>query len=82
MQTKEEILQKVNELLENSNEEIKKHIEKALESGCVNLSDYENNWILPKLFLSAAYGRMQRSFEPPKDNKALRKELKNINYFI
>lgn len=82
MQTKEEILSKVDSLLENSTNEIKKHIERVLETGCLNLNEYENNWILPKLLVSSAYGKMQRSFEPPKDNRKLKKELKNINYFM
>lgn len=82
MQTTEQILLKVDDLLSDSVKEMKKHIKQVLKSGCINLNDYENDWLLPKLLVNAAYGKMQAKVEPPKNNRKMRKELKNIKVHI
>jgi hypothetical protein len=80
--TKTQFRKKTKSLKPEINKLIDEAIEKLLNSGCVELSDYENNYILPKLFMAAFSSRLKSRFEPPYPTPKQKEEIKNIEYFI
>jgi len=57
---------------------IDQRIEKVIQSGAVDFSKYENNYLLAKIFISAVGSEIEHQFKPlrPEDIKE-RNNLKN-----
>lgn len=77
---KKELLAKIRELQETFSEDIEKELDKILKSGCVDLSKYENNYLLPKIIFSAILKSESFQFAPM--SKEYQQEIKNISRFL
>lgn len=78
--TKESVLEKIEEMLPNIQELVVRKATQALDSGAINLEDYKDNYLLPKIILCAIGDVIQSQYKPPM--KKDQKEVKNIRYFI
>ena len=75
--TKEDCLSKIEELKKTALEIIDKRTKEIIDSGFTNLSESENNHILPKAILCASFAFAARCLKPlSKDGE---ETLKNIN---
>lgn len=77
---KSELLSKVRELNKSFSEELEKELDKILEAGCLDLTKYENNFILPKIVFSAIL--KSESFEFAPMIKEYQQEFKNVSKFL
>ncbi len=55
-------------------------IEKVIKSGCLDLDAYEDNYLLPNIFMSAIGKEIEFQFRPP--SKKMQKESRNISHFL
>lgn len=78
--TKEQIRQKIDELLTTNTVEIRKRIEKVLASSCLSLECWEDDYRLPKILMSAVCEEMAFQWYPLNDQD--KEELQNIRHFI
>lgn len=83
MQTEEQVLQKVDVLVNDKLiSDIKEDIQKVLKSGAINLDDFYDDYLLPKFLVAAVLEKQMRNFEPPKNNRGWRKQYLNIKKFV
>lgn len=83
VQTNEEVLALVEEMMPDLVARIIKKAKGALESGAINLADYENAPYKPaKMLIAAALADLSFKYMPPHPTLADKKELKNISRFI
>ena len=78
--TEVELLSKVRELNNIFSEDLEKDLEKILNSGCVDLSKYENDFILPKIVFSAILKSESFQFAPM--SREYQQEIKNVYKFL
>jgi hypothetical protein len=62
--TEEQFLEKVREMLPELNELIMAKAQKVFKSGAIEPSDYEDNYLLPKIFISAMGREIERQYKP------------------
>lgn len=62
--TKNEARKKTRELIRHSAARMRENIEKALLSGAINLSSYENDYVLPNTIMLALLREEIRVFKP------------------
>ncbi len=65
-QTKKQALKKIKELLSTANRNMIKDAELMLDSETINLSKYEDNYLLPKILISAILEREANGWLPLK----------------
>ncbi len=75
-----ELLSKVRELNKSFSEDLEKELDKILKSGCLDLTKYENNFILPKIVFSAILKSESFQFAPM--IKEYQQEIKNVSKFL
>lgn len=75
-----ELLQKVIELNKSFSEELEKKLDRILEAGCLDLTKYEDNFILPKIIFSAILKNESFQFAPM--SKEYQQEIKNVSKFL
>ena len=75
-----ELLSKVRELNKSFSEDLEKELDKILESGCLDLSKYENDYKLPKIVFSAILKSESFQFTPM--SKEYQQEIKNVSKFL
>lgn len=75
-----DLLLKVRELNKSFSEELEKELDKILEAGCLDLTKYENDFILPKIIFSAILKNESFQFAPM--NKEYQQEIKNVSKFL
>lgn len=78
--TKTQLKRKVKELIKENNKMIEEKLEKLLKSGAINLPDYEDNYVLPKIFMCAIGKEMQFQWKPY--NQEDRKTVENVSNFL
>jgi len=81
---RQDAISKTNEMIDCQDgaiDFIKKEVERLLSVGAVDLDDYENNYKLPKVILITALRNCASQYLPPKDNKPLHKEIKNLSHY-
>ena len=76
--TKAQLIKKTKECIKTDKAFIDRLINKAIESGCMDISGAENNYVLPKNMLSAIYREMSRQYAPLDGNKGQKKNVENI----
>jgi len=77
--TRKEFASNLNELIEQIPNIIKGQAQHYIVSGAINLDDYENNFILPKVVLCASLSEVKFQFQPLSDDgKKLVKNLEKI----
>ena len=62
--TKDQFLVKVKKLLPDLNNMILEKANKAFDSGAINSEDFENDYLLSKIFLSAIGGEIKSHYAP------------------
>ena len=77
--TKFQLKQKINLCLKQDKAHIERLINKAIDSGCMDIEGAENNFLLPKIILTAIYKEMSRQYSPMDGNKEAKKEVENIS---
>lgn len=77
---KSELLSKVRELNKSFSEELEKELDKILEAGCLDLTKYENDFILPKIVFSAILKSESFQFAPM--SKEYQQEIRNVSKFL
>ena len=75
-----ELLSKVRELNKSFSEDLEKELDKILESGCLDLTKYENDFTLPKIVFSAILKSESFQFAPM--IKEYQQEIKNVSKFL
>lgn len=75
-----DLLLKVRELNKSFSEDLGKELDKILESGCLDLTKYENDFILPKIIFSAILKNESFQFVPM--SKEYQQEIKNVSKFL
>lgn len=78
--TKTQFRSKVKQLKKEVNRLIDNRTEKILRSGCVDLNDYENNFVLPKIFMSAMGDEIKWQLKPLDKNHI--KVRNNMVHFL
>jgi len=76
--TKTQLKSKIKGCIQTDKSFINKLIDKAIESGCMDIKGAENNYLLPKNLLSAIYKEMSRQYAPLEGNKDQKKNVENI----
>jgi len=74
--TKAQTMQKVKELAREIRRDTIVDVEHLLASGAVNLSDYGNNYELPKILITAASQRNVQNYD--RQTPTSRKEIANL----
>ena len=83
VQTNEEVMARIDEMMPGIVETIKKQAQKVLDSGCMNLADHEGKAFKPaKLILAAVLTEYAPDFMPPHPTAADKKEVKNMSRFL
>lgn len=75
-----DLLLKVRELNKSFSEELENELDKILEAGCLDLTKYENDFILPKIIFSAILKNESFQFAPM--SKEYQQEIKNVSKFL
>lgn len=75
-----ELLSKVRELNKSFSEDLEKELDKILESGCLDLTKYENNFTLPKIVFSAILRSESFQFAPIIEE--YQQKIKNVSKFL
>ena len=78
--TKKQFTQKINELKRENNKFITEKSKKILNSGAINLPDWDDDFRLPKIVMHIICKELVWQWEPLA--KELQKEAKNLEYFI
>lgn len=78
--TKEDARNKAIEITNNFFQIIRRKIDSALNSGCIDLDSYDNDYILPRIIVEATLKDVYERNLPPK--KEWRKEVENIYRFL
>ena len=80
MGKREEIKNKVIEMLDDSRKKIEANLDKILDSGAVAIDDYEGGYFLPKAIIAALYREEMEQFSL--NNKKFKEETDNIYTMI
>ena len=78
--TKTQLRKKFRELKRNNNELMDELFEKALRSGAFEIKRYEDDFVLPRIIMSAICKQLHSQWEPL--TPEWRKEAKNLSHFI
>ena len=77
--TKEVCTEKVDELIGQAAESMKKNAKKLLSSGVIKFDDYSNDsYLLPKMIIRALLMEEENRFKPLLSNKQMDKEVQNM----
>ena len=78
--TKTQTKDKIRGITKNIRKEIEKLMEKTLKTGAVDIAQYEDNYRLPKIIVSAILKELTRQYRPlTKEDQA---ESENIYRFL
>ena len=81
--TRRNVTKRTNELIRDLNKYIKEDVKKLLDSGAVNLDEYDDNYRLPKMMIAAILERqVKKNYRPPYPTRKDNKEIKNMKCFI
>lgn len=85
MATKKDVIEKTDERINDICEHMKADIKHLLNSGAVDIDSYEDNWLLPKILVTAAMHRAKDECNIGRASavrnaivKHFEKELKNL----
>ena len=76
--TQKQLKSKVNQCLKSDKALIQKLIDKAINSGCMDIEGAEDNYILAKNLLTAIYKEMSRQYSPMDGHKQQKENVQNI----
>ena len=78
--TKEDCLQKIEEMIPDVVSLIRNRAGEYLGYGAIELEDYEDDYVLPKIFIYAVADEIKFQFKPLYAEHL--KEAKNLTYFL
>lgn len=78
--TKNQFRTKTKQLKKEISKLIDNRVEKVINSGCVDFDSYENNFLLPKIFIAAMGDEIKFQFKPL--SKEGIEEMKNMSFFL
>lgn len=78
--THDEFRQKVHELKGEVSKLIDNRMEKIIKSGCIDFEAYDNDYILPKIFISAVGSEIEHQFKPYSPNDI--RSVNNMKHFL
>ena len=78
--TKEQLKQKYDELCQSAQETLFYKLEVAVASGAIDLGSYDDNYVLPKIVLTAALKSIMSNWQPLSAEWA--DEAKNLELFL
>lgn len=76
--TKSQLKKRINDCMKEDKKHIQRLIDKAIESGCMDIQGAEDNYLLAKYVITAVYKEMSRQFSPLDHDKRGKKEVQNI----
>ena len=76
--TKKQIQKKTRQLIRESAQSMRKNIDRILLSGAVDITAYEDNYILPKMIICALLKEEQHQYKPLDNNKQMDKDIENM----
>ncbi len=77
--TKKEFSSNITELVQTTCEDMLARISKLVEANSLPLDDYPNDYLLPKMVMSALCTKMSQQWEPlTADYRAVARQLTNI----
>ena len=76
--TKKQLKQKIKACIKTDKAFIDKLIDKAIDSGSMDIDGAENNYLLAKYTLSAIYRDMSRQYSPLHAGRKAKKDIDNI----
>ena len=76
--TKQQLRQKTNELIRESNKMMREKLEKLLKSGAIELSAYSDDYVLPKLIMCAMSKELMHQWKPLSNQKERMREIDNF----
>lgn len=77
--TREEIEDNIKELIESDKQYIWDQVQRALNSGGVDLDKYEGRMVWPKIIMTAVYSELSGQYDQMKEWK---KDIKNLKILI
>jgi len=77
--TKHDVLTKIGELLVQHEAQVRETAEKLLRTGAVDVADYEDDYRLPKIILTAALADCSTMYRPLHDED--RQTVNNLRNF-
>ena len=80
--TKERIKQLTEELAGDLPRQISISIDKVLTSGVVNIDDFEDNYLLPKMIMSAVCQQYAREYKPLYGSRSQTKQINEISLLV
>lgn len=80
--TRQAAKRKAYAMLKDDEKKIKQNIVKLLNSGAINLDEWEDDYRLPHLLLSAALEDMAKQHQPPRPTTKDKSTLKNLKIYI
>ncbi len=80
--TKEELIDKCQQLFDQVTKSMPKDLEKLLASGGVNYEDADNDFILPKKILCAILMEEQFQYKPLSSDRKSKKEIESYYAII
>lgn len=82
--TKKEVRKKTRELIQYTSKWMRRDLEKVLSSGCINLNNWESNYLLPKTIMLALHQEQMRNYDGRGTSyeRKIKKEAKNIYLHI
>ena len=78
---KEQFESKANDLLDNLPELFNKAVFSFLQSGTIDLNDYEDDYVLPKLFMSAFLDLAKQQYKPHFSDHKKKNQITQIYFF-
>lgn len=80
--TRNEFLEKVEELKESVNDLIDEKADKLLKSGAIDLKNYDNDFRLPKMFMCAIGNEIKFQYKPLYTDKQVDEEIFNLGVHL
>ena len=81
--TRRNVTRRTNELIRRMEKVAKERVKHLLDSGAVELSDWNDDYKLPKMMLAAIYERLvELEMTPPHPSRRDNKELRNFKAFV
>jgi hypothetical protein len=81
MITEEQFIEMVSELMDTTKADALEKAKSLYRSGAIDPESYDDNFILPKIFMTAYADRINDMWHPRRLSKT-QEEIKNIKHFI
>jgi hypothetical protein len=80
--TESQFLAMISELFDRSKESALKSAHELWNSGAIDKEQYENNYVLPKMFMVVYAGKMKGDWSRLGTTPEMKKEIRNMEQFV